>query len=80
MSTMLLAACASESRIAIKEKPATVVVVKPAPPYAGAVWVGEEWRWKRGRYVYVAPHYVRPHKTHVWVPGHWRNSPRGLYG
>lgn len=38
MSTVLLAACASESRVAAKEKPATVVVVRPAPPYAGAIW------------------------------------------
>lgn len=74
----LFTACASESRVVVKDKPTAAVVVRPAPPYAGAVWIGEEWRWKRGRYVYVVPHYVHPRKAHVWVPGHWRNSPRGF--
>jgi hypothetical protein len=75
---LLVISCVSESRV-VREKPVvTNVVVRPVPPYAGAVWVGPEWRWKHGRYIYVAPHYAHPRKAHVWVPGHWRNSPRGF--
>jgi len=71
----LLSGCAS--RAVVKQQPATPVVVVPAAPYHGAVLVGDEWRWRRGRYVYVAPHYVKANRARVWVPGHWRNAPRG---
>jgi hypothetical protein len=79
INILLVASCVSEYR-AVREKPQpATVVVKPVPqPYPGAVLVGPEWRWKHGRYVYVAPHYVHPRKARVWVPGHWRNSPRGF--
>jgi hypothetical protein len=37
----LIMSCASPSRVVVKEKPAPpVVVVRPAPPYQDAVWVG----------------------------------------
>ncbi len=73
--SVLALGCAS--RAVVVERPAAPVVVAPVAPSAGAVLVGEEWRWRRGRYVYVAPHYVRAHRARVWAPGHWRAAPRG---
>jgi hypothetical protein len=75
----LLMSCAAPSRVVVKEKPAPpVVLVRPASPYPNAVWVGDSWRWHRGRYVYVKGHYVKPRRGMVWVDGHWKNTPRGF--
>lgn len=76
MGAFALGSCAS--RTVVVEKPVAPVVVAPASPYNGAVLVGEEWRWRRGRYVYVAPHYVRPARARAWTNGHWRSTPRGF--
>ena len=75
----LIFGCASPSHVVVKEKPAPpVVVVRSAPPYHNAVWVGDSWQWRHGRYVYVRPHYVKPRRGMVWVDGHWKNTPRGF--
>jgi len=69
--------CASQSHIYVAERPAPPVVMRSAPPFRGAVWIPEEYVWRGGRYVYVAPHYVRaPHRGHTWVAGYW-NTHRG---
>lgn len=59
--------------------PAGVVVTAPGPlPYAGAVWIGPEWRWQRGNYVHVPGYWARPRRAGlVWVPGHWQYTRRG---
>ena len=42
-------------------------------PYRGAVWVGPEWRWDRGRYVAVPGYWARPQRHRAyWVQGHWQ--------
>ena len=79
ISFFLCVACSTPSRVVVKEKPAPpVVVVRPAQPYPNAVWVGDAWRWKHGRYVYIRPHYVKPKRGMMWVDGHWKNTGRGL--
>ncbi|HEY5745927.1 MAG TPA: hypothetical protein VIU12_07610, partial [Chryseolinea sp.] len=45
-----------------------------------AVWVGDSWRWRHGRYVHIKPHYVKPRRAMVWVDGHWKNTSRGFVG
>lgn len=50
---------------------------RPAP-FHGAIWIGPEWRWQRGRYVAVPGYWARQHRHHaVWVPGYWMNSRHG---
>jgi WXXGXW repeat (2 copies) len=69
----------SPSTSVVTERPAPpVVVVRTAAPYPHAIWVGDEWRWKHGRYVYVRPHYVKSRRGAVWIDGHWKNTPRGF--
>lgn len=74
--TSLFTACASQSRLYVSERPVAPVMVRPAPPYAGAVWIPEEYMWSGGSYVYVAPHYVHPRGGRNWAPGYW-NTHRG---
>ena len=56
---------------------ASIRPVSPAP-FAGAVWVGPEWRWQGGRYVYVPGSWVKPRRPGaVWAPGRWKYNRRG---
>jgi len=74
-AVITLSSCAR--RVYVSERPAPPVVVRPAAPYPGAVWIPEEYTWRGGRYAYVAPHYVRPHGRHTWVAGHWDRNRNG---
>ncbi len=47
-------------------------------PFAGAVWVGPEWKWRGGNYVCVPGYWAKPHRHGaIWVPGHWQYTRRG---
>lgn len=76
VSILALSGCASEG--VVTERPAPPVIITPGPPpYPGAVWIGDEWRWRGGGYHYITPHYVRPRAARVYTPGQWRSTPRG---
>lgn len=52
--------------------------VIPPPMHPGWVWQSGYQRWDGARYVWVPGSYVAPPRGHArWIPGHWRNSPRG---
>ena len=59
--------------------PVGMVVTAPHPaPYRGAIWVGPEWRWYRGRYVAIPGYWARPNRYHhVWARGHWQHARHG---
>lgn len=58
--------------------PAAPVVVKPAPPGPGHVWVSGHYQWRPGpsKYVWVKGHWATPRAGYAWVPGHyeWKRS------
>ncbi|MBX3255525.1 MAG: YXWGXW repeat-containing protein [Chitinophagaceae bacterium] len=69
---VLFSSCAAQSHVYVPERRPVAVVAPPPPPFAGAIWVGPEYRWHRGKYVYVAPHYVRARHGYAWAPGYWK--------
>lgn len=71
----MFASCAGSYYVS--ERPADVVYTRPAPPYAGAVWVEGEWVWQGGRYVHTNGYWTRPRGNRVWVTGTWERGPRG---
>lgn len=73
----LLAACAP---MVVKTKPAEPVVVVPAPPGPGYVWVDGAWRWDRRAHAhrYVNGYWARPVRPGAtYVRGGWRETRRG---
>jgi len=55
-------------------------IVRPVggSPFRGAIWIGPEWRWQRGRYVYVPGYWAKPNRRgSIWVPGYWNTTRRG---
>jgi hypothetical protein len=61
----------------VTDQPIEPVYVRPAPPYEGAVWIGGEWTWNGGRYVYTRGYWAHARAGHVWVAGGWYHGPRG---
>ena len=63
----------------IKHRPpaARVVVVKPACPFKGGVWVSGNWSWKDGRYVWIDGRWEKPRHGFRWVDGHWQETRHG---
>ncbi|MCA9609475.1 MAG: YXWGXW repeat-containing protein [Myxococcales bacterium] len=53
--------------------PATRVVVRPAAPYAGAVWVEGHYQWNGAQYVWVPGHYVQQRQGYVFIQPRWVN-------
>ena len=58
--------------------PRPLYEVRPVRPHPGWAWRAGYHRWDGYRYVWVPGAYVMPPRPGVyWVPGHWRNTPRG---
>ncbi len=59
--------------------PVGITVGVPGPaPFTGGIWIGPEWMWRGGRYVYVPGYWRRPPRFGArWIPGHWKMSRRG---
>lgn len=70
--SMGIAGCTGEY---IATVPQEKVIVKPEPPYDGAVWIGTEYRWDGHHYIEVPGHWERHHGR--WVTGHWKDTPHG---
>lgn len=48
-------------------------------PFRGAIWVGPEWQWQRGQYIYVPGRWVKPGRRGAsWAPGRWKNTRGGF--
>jgi len=67
-------ASAQAPRVYVKVQPAAPVIVRPAPPAPGHIWVEHEWVVRNGSYVHVPGYWaVPPHGRLKWIPGHWKN-------
>jgi hypothetical protein len=62
----------------VRERPAEVVYVRPAPPSREHVWISGDWIWAGGRYKWREGHYERRREGYRWEDGHWQTS-RGGY-
>jgi hypothetical protein len=71
----LLTSCTGEYYVA--SHPEEPYYVRPASPYANAVWIDGEWVWRDGRYAYIGGHWDRPRNGRVWMRGNWLSSSRG---
>ena len=58
--------------------PAPMDIMAPGPaPYDDHVWVPGCWYWNQGRYMRRAGYWLREQPGWVWVPSHYRRTPRG---
>lgn len=58
--------------------PATMDLEPPgASPYADGTWVPGCWYWRGDQYVRRPGYWLRQQANWVWVPSHYRGTPRG---
>ncbi len=70
---------ATEAQFVVKIRPAAPIVrVRPPMPSPVHVWVGGNYEWRGGQYVYTDGYWARPpQRRDHWVEGHWKNTRRG---
>jgi hypothetical protein len=76
----LVGALTSVQAQVVRVRPAVPIIVRPACPARGHVWVNDSWKWdhRKHNYVYVSGYWTKPHrKGSLWVDGHWRKSRAG---
>jgi len=72
---LFLSSCAGTYYVT--SQPVEPVYEQGVAPYPGAIWIGGEWTWSGGTYVYVRGHWEHPRPGHVWVRGSWERGSRG---
>jgi len=74
----LISACGGPRVIVTRPAPPPLKrEIKPARPFAGAVWIAGIWNWNGTKYVWISGRWVRPKPGHHWAPGHWDKVPGG---
>ncbi|MFQ5608036.1 MAG: YXWGXW repeat-containing protein [Candidatus Zixiibacteriota bacterium] len=66
-----LSGCAVRTVYVTTPPPARKSEVRPAKPFASAVWIRGHWTWRGGRHVWISGHWAKARSGQVWVPGHW---------
>ena len=81
LAAILIAGSASLSscvvHAVVRERPAEVVYVRPAPPSREHIWITGDWVWVGGRYEWREGHWERPRQGARWETGHWQDTGRG---
>jgi WXXGXW repeat (2 copies) len=54
--------------------PAPIVEVRPAVPFAGAIWIPGYWQWSGVQHVWLAGRWSAPRPGFVWVGARWRHA------
>jgi hypothetical protein len=57
--------------------PPDIVEVRPAAPWAGAVWIPGYWHWNGARHVWVGGHWSAGRPGWAWEPHRWVRGPGG---
>ncbi len=69
--------CASRAVYVRTAPPPARTEVRPARPFANALWNAGYWRWNGRSYVWASGRWVKPKKGKTWVAGHWKKTRRG---
>lgn len=75
---LITTGCASRVVYVRQAPPVRKVEVRPARPFANAVWIDGHWRWNDRAYLWVPGHWVKVKKGKSWVAGHWVRTRRGF--
>jgi hypothetical protein len=76
IASLLIISC-GPSTVAVHTRPNSPMYARPAAPRAGYIWVGDDYRWSGGRYIYQPGYWVAPRPGRTYVPGYWNKSRRG---
>lgn len=67
------------SYVAVSERPADPVYVRPVAPRAGYVWIDGGWYYRGGRYVHRQGYWAPPRQHYTYRPGNWDRRGNGWH-
>ncbi len=68
----------TQAQFVVKIRPAAPALrVRAACPVPGHVWVGGNYAWRGGQYVYTDGYWAAPMQGHHWAEGHWKHRRGG---
>ena len=76
-TVFLFSSCVVHERYVVRERPAEVVYVRPAPPSPEHIWITGEWRWANGNYRWEEGHWERRRAGANWRNGFWKDTGHG---
>jgi hypothetical protein len=79
VSLLSATSCRTRAVVTTRPEPPTAVVVRPAAPGPGYVWIDGEWVWNSGKYNYRHGYWVPARSGHTWIAGHWVPRGNGWY-
>jgi len=59
--------------------PAPIEEIRPAIPFAGAIWLPGFWNWQGARHVWVAGRWSASPAGHAWEAHRWEHRPDGQW-
>jgi hypothetical protein len=63
--------------VVYESPPPPRVVVRPAVPYAGAIWVAGHWQWNGAQWMWAEGYWEQPRAGYVYVQPRWQRQGRG---
>lgn len=72
-----VATVSTSGYVVYEPPPPRRVVVRPAAPYQGAIWVDGHWQWNGAQYVWVDGYWEQPRVGYVYVQPRWVRRGRG---
>jgi len=66
------------AQIEVKVRPERPRYERSERPSPRHVWIEEDWRAKGNSYEFSGGRWAEPPHRHArWIPGHWKETPRG---
>lgn len=70
-------ATVSPGVVVYQDPPPPRMVVQPAAPYGGAVWVEGNWQWNGAQWVWADGYWQQPRVGYVYVQPRWERRGNG---
>jgi WXXGXW repeat (2 copies) len=77
IATVIACFASCTATYVVRERPAEVVYVRPAPPSREHIWISGDWVWAGSRYEWREGHWERRREGYRWHEGHWQSSRGG---
>jgi hypothetical protein len=79
LTFVIIATLISGCRVVVDRPVRPDVILIPASPGPGYIYINDSWRWNQRAHSYRVSkgYWAKPKKSSVWVDGHWRKTRGG---
>ncbi len=78
LAVFISSAAVAQAQFVVKIRPAAPVLrARPIAPSPGHIWIGGNYAWRGGQYVYEEGYWAAPRPGFRWVEGRWKHRRGG---